>query len=90
MAVWMFAKAVYIVSEQYERIADVVMNQVGRGTTMIPAVGMYKHQERSMLFCIVSKKEITALKEHIKSIDPGAFVIVTDAREVLGEGFLEY
>ena len=39
-----FAKAVYIVSEQYERIADVVMNQVGRGTTMIPAVGMYKHQ----------------------------------------------
>ena len=85
-----FAKAVYIVSEQYEKIADVVMHQVGRGTTMIPAVGMYEQQKRSMLFCIVSKKEITALKEYIKSIDPGAFVIVTDAREVLGEGFLEY
>ena len=85
-----FAKAVYIVSEQYEKIADVVMHQVGRGTTMIPAVGMYEQQKRSMLFCIVSKKEITVLKEYIKSIDPGAFVIVTDAREVLGEGFLEY
>lgn len=85
-----FAKAVYIVSEQYEKIADVVMHQVGRGTTMIPAVGMYEQQKRSMLFCIVSKKEITALKEYIKNIDPCAFVIVTDAREVLGEGFLEY
>lgn len=85
-----FAKAVYIVSEQYEQIADVVMHQLGRGTTMIPAVGMYEQQKRSMLFCIVSKKEIASLKEHIRSIDPGAFVIVTDAREVLGEGFLEY
>lgn len=85
-----FAKAVYIVSEQYGQIADVVMHQMGRGTTMIPAVGMYEHQKRSMLFCIVSKKEIATLKDYIKRIDPRAFVIVTDAKEVLGEGFLEY
>ena len=42
-----------------------------------------------MLFCVVSKKEIVQLKERINEIDPGAFVIVSDAREVHGEGFIE-
>ena len=43
-----------------------------------------------MLYCVVSKKEIVVLKEIILKIDNNAFVIVTDAREVVGEGFLEY
>ena len=42
-----------------------------------------------MLFCVVGKKQIVQLKEAIAQVDPGAFVIVTDAREVLGEGFIE-
>ncbi len=85
-----FSKSVYIISDQYEQIADAVMHQMNRGTTLLPAVGMYRGEERSMLFCIVSKKEVVTLKEYIKNIDVHAFVIVTDAREVLGEGFLEY
>lgn len=85
-----FSKAVYIISDQYEQIADAVMHQLNRGTTLLPAVGMYRGEERSMLFCIVSKKEVVILKEYIRNIDVHAFVIVTDAREVLGEGFLEY
>ena len=63
---------------------------MNRGTTMLPAVGMYQNEERNMLFCVVSKKEVVTLKEYIRMIDKRAFVIVTDAREVLGEGFLEY
>ena len=85
-----FSKAVYIISDQYEQIADAVMHQMNRGTTLLPAVGMYRGEERSMLFCIVSKKEVVTLKEYIKNIDVHAFVIVTDAREVLWVGFLEY
>ena len=42
-----------------------------------------------MLFCVVNKKEIVMLKEKVDEIDPEAFVIVTDAREVHGEGFIE-
>ena len=42
-----------------------------------------------MLYCVVSKKEIVELKELVLNLDRNAFVIVTDAREVLGEGFLE-
>ena len=85
-----FSKAVYIISDQYEQIADAVLHQMNRGTTLLPAVGMYRSEERNMLFCVVSKKEVVVLKEFIKQIDVHAFVIVTDVREVLGEGFLEY
>ncbi len=84
-----FSKAVYIISQQYSRIADAVMNDMGRGATLLPAAGMYRMEERSVLFCVVSRKEVPVLKEYIKNIDPRAFVIVTDVREVLGEGFLE-
>lgn len=85
-----FSKVVYIISDQYEQIADAVLHQMNRGTTLLPAVGMYRSEERNMLFCVVSKKEVVVLKEFIKQIDVHAFVIVTDVREVLGEGFLEY
>ena len=83
-----FSKAVYIISDHYSKIADAVMNEMDRGTTMLPAVGMYRREDRNMLFCVVSKKEVVKLKEFIKDIDAHAFVIVTDVREVLGEGFL--
>lgn len=84
-----FSRAVYIISESYGKIADAVMHEMERGTTLLPAVGMYRQEERKLLFCVVSKKELVILKEYVKNIDPDAFVIVTDAREVLGEGFLK-
>jgi uncharacterized membrane-anchored protein YitT (DUF2179 family) len=43
-----------------------------------------------VLYCVVSKKQIVTLKELVVKIDPKAFVIVSDVREVLGEGFLDY
>lgn len=50
---------------------------------------MYSGDAKNMLFCVVAKKEIVYLKELTKECDPNAFVIVTDVREVLGEGFIE-
>lgn len=84
-----YAKAVYIISEEYEKIAETVMKKLDRGMTGISARGMYAGKERMMLFCVLGKKQIVQLKEVVVSIDPDAFVIVTDAREVLGEGFIE-
>lgn len=83
-----FSRAVYVISDRYEDIAGMVLHQLNRGTTAIPAVGMYRNTERRILFCVVSKKEVVPLKDFIRSIDAHAFVIVTDAREVLGEGFI--
>ncbi len=85
-----YSKAVFIVSDRYKEISDAIMTQMDRGVTGLDAVGMYSGDEKCMLYCVVSKKEIVVLKEIILKIDNNAFVIVTDAREVVGEGFWEY
>ncbi len=85
-----YSIAVFIVSDRYKEISDAIMTQMDRGVTGLDAVGMYSGDEKCMLYCVVSKKEIVVLKEIILKIDNNAFVIVTDAREVVGEGFLEY
>ncbi len=85
-----YSKAVFIITGQVKEVSDALMYELGRGVTGIETTGMYSGEARNMLYCVVSKKEIVELKDLVKRLDPGAFVIVTDAREVLGEGFLEY
>lgn len=84
-----YAKAVYIITDKHEEIAGQLLHGLDRGVTGIHARGMYGKTERMMLFCVVGKKQIVQLKEAVAQADPKAFVIVTDAREVLGEGFIE-
>ena len=85
-----YSKAAYIITEDAAEVADALMHRMNRGVTAIHAKGMYSGNEKDILFCAVSKKEIVELKEIVMELDSKAFVIVTDAREVLGEGFLEY
>ena len=84
-----YAKAVYIISDHAEELSKELMSELDRGATGIPVKGMYQGKDRMMLFCIIGKKQIVRLKEIVVKTDPGAFLIVTDAREVLGEGFIE-
>ena len=85
----MYKRQAYIVSDRSKEIADAIMDRMGRGVTGLQARGMYTGNEREVLFCVVSKKEIVEVKEIVASIDRDAFLIVGDAREVIGEGFLE-
>lgn len=85
-----FSKAVFIISDKAEIIADEIMRNLDRGVTSLNGKGMYTKMEKEILFCVVSKKEIFKLKEIVRNMDSKAFVIVSDAREVLGEGFIEY
>ena len=84
-----FSKAAYIITGKPKEISDMIINDLDRGVTGINAKGMYSGQDKLMLFCVVNKKEIIMLREKVDKIDPDAFVIVTDAREVHGEGFIE-
>lgn len=85
-----FSKVAFIISEKSEEISRAVMEELDRGVTALHARGMYSGAEKNVLFCVVSKKEIVQLKELVVGHDSQAFVIVSDAREVLGEGFIEY
>lgn len=85
-----FAKMAYIISDQYKEIADAIMHQIGRGVTGVSATGMYSNSDKKMLFCVVSKKEIVKIIEIAQKVDAKSFVIISDVREVMGEGFIEY
>lgn len=83
-----FSKAAFIITQHSGRMAQALMERLNRGVTGIYAKGMYSGDEKCVLYCVVSKKEIVALKDIAAEIDRNAFVIVSDAREVFGEGFM--
>jgi len=85
-----FSKAAFIITGEYEAIAKMLMQRLNRGVTGITVKGMYSKDDKKMLFCVVAKKQIVELKDLVSELDAKAFVIVTDAREVLGEGFIPH
>ncbi|MCH5332405.1 MAG: YitT family protein [Agathobacter sp.] len=84
------SKAALIITERHEEVAQRLMKELDRGVTGLTARGMYTHRSECVLYCVVSRKEIVRVKDIVDEMDPNAFVIVSDVREVLGEGFLKY
>ena len=82
-----FAKAVFIVSTKSTLIAEKIMKDLDRGVTGLNGLGMYTGDQKTVLMCVLKRQEIPTLKSLVNEIDENAFVILTDAREVLGEGF---
>lgn len=81
------SKMVYIITVKQDEIREAIYAEIDRGVTKLPAIGGYTGEERPVLMVVVYQTEFTKLKQLIKSVDPSAFVIVSDAYEVLGEGF---
>ena len=82
-----YAKSAFIITSQPDLVSNRLMKELDRGASGIHIKGMYTGEERMMVFCVVGKKQIPQLKQIVGAIDPDAFVVVSDAREVLGEGF---
>ncbi|MBQ3559366.1 MAG: YitT family protein [Agathobacter sp.] len=85
-----YSKAAYIITNEHEEVAKRIMTELERGVTGLQATGMYTKEDKCVLYCIVTQKEIIGLKDIVNEVDPSAFVIVSDVKEVLGEGFQEY
>jgi len=85
-----FAKAVFIISDKSDEISKEIMTTLDRGVTALKGTGMYTGNDRRVLLCVVHRGQLTQLKEIVNDIDKKAFVILTDVREVLGEGFKNY
>lgn len=82
-----FSKMIYIISNKHDEIANVIQQEIKRGATGLYGKGMYTNQEKTIVMCVAKRKHIIRIKEISKQIDPNAFVIITDAREVYGLGF---
>lgn len=82
-----YARAVTIISEKPEEVRQAILDQIGRGLTVLQGWGGFSKEPRPVLYVVVSRSQISALKRLIADRDPDAFVVVSEAHEVLGEGF---
>ena len=84
-----FAKMIYIISPQNEEIAKQIGERIRRGSTSLYGKGMYKKMDKEVLLCVASRGEVREIRKIVKEIDKNAFVVITSARDVFGEGFKE-
>ncbi len=82
-----YARTLFIVSREHEAVRHAILDQLGRGVTVLEARGGYTLEKRPALYVVVGRSQVTVLKRIIAEIDPHAFVVVAEAHEVLGEGF---
>lgn len=82
-----YAKAAFIITSHGNEVNAKIMEKLVRGTTLVPCTGGYSGCARSMILCAIKRGQIVALKEAVYAIDPNAFVILSEAHEVLGYGF---
>ena len=81
------SKAAYIISRDPKRVSAAILHELDRGLTLLQGTGGYTGDERPVLLTVVGQSEVVRLKLLVRDADPDAFVIITNAAEVLGEGF---
>lgn len=81
------AKAIQIISDQYEQIIERIHSELERGTTLIEAQGGFTCEKRKIILVVITKNQYPALMEMVTAIDREAFVIANDTHEVKGFGF---
>ncbi|MFZ5787474.1 MAG: YitT family protein [Acidobacteriota bacterium] len=81
------ARSALIISRDPAAVKQAVLDRLGRGVTVLDAVGGYTGEARPVLYVVVAANEAGRLKRLVAEVDPGAFVAITPAQEVLGEGF---
>ncbi len=79
-----------IITNLPDQIKEEIFNRLRRGVTIMNARGGYSGEEKSILLCVVTRAEIPHLKDLTKKVDPKAFLIIGQAHEVRGEGFLPF
>ena len=80
-------KTLMIITEQTDKVKDIILHDINRGATILSAIGAYQGVEHKIIYTILSRKEMMVLRHRIREIDPTAFINVIDSREILGRGF---
>lgn len=81
------SKVCYVITDRSEEMKDGIINILNRGVTFLHGEGAWSGKEKNIILCVIKQKQIVELKHLVKQIDENAFVIVSDSREVFGEGF---
>jgi uncharacterized membrane-anchored protein YitT (DUF2179 family) len=78
---------VLVISEKHQEIANFVLNELHRGATYIEGKGAYTNKDRKILLIVLRRRELGELVSFIRRLDKSAFIIISEARHVIGEGF---
>jgi uncharacterized membrane-anchored protein YitT (DUF2179 family) len=81
------SKSVTIITNEYEEVAEAIMDRLGRSTTFIYAKGGYKKEDTQMIYCVVTRLELAKLRSIVQEIDPKAFIAIEHVSDVLGGNF---
>lgn len=80
-------KAALIVSDEYDDISQDILDRLGRGTTMLKGRGGYTDSDKEVIYVVVTRLEVTKLKNIVYNIDPNAFITIMDTHETRGARF---
>ena len=80
-------KAMFIISYKPVTICNLIIDKIGRGATILNGEGAYTHQPKQVIMVVVSLLQVARLKAAVEAEDPTAFMVITDAAEVIGTGF---
>ena len=82
-----FTKLLLIISDKNEEISKEIGTKINRGATGLMGKGMYTKEDKLVLMCAASRGDISKIKDTARRIDPTSFIVVINAREVVGRGF---
>ncbi len=85
-----YDKLLFIITDKTEEMRHFIINGIDRSGTFIKSKGMYTGKDKEMIFLVVSRRQITAVQDKIKDVDPDSFVVVVNAYETFGEGFKSF
>lgn len=83
------ANLAFIITDEYEKIADSVTTILGRSVTVFDGKGWFSKRDKTILMCVIDRSQLYTMKKTVYDLDPAAFMILSDAREVIGLGFKE-
>jgi len=85
-----YSKVALIITKDYEQVAQAISDKLERGATYLHGEGTYSRKTTKVVLTAVKKQQVAELKELVVDIDPDAFIIVQEAHQVLGDGFIRY
>jgi uncharacterized membrane-anchored protein YitT (DUF2179 family) len=76
-----------IITTKPQEATQKIMDEMGRGVTRLAGTGGYTGADRPVLYCVITRPEVSQIKAIVKEVDPNAFMVIGQAHEALGEGF---
>jgi uncharacterized membrane-anchored protein YitT (DUF2179 family) len=84
------SKMAFIISERADEICSAILRVLDRGVTKLPGIGGYSDTNRTVLYVVCEAEDLMELKKLVLAIDPDAFMTISEAKEVSGEGFSRF